>query len=213
MTLFDFVASLILCVSALVGLARGAVRELVSFFAFTLAALSAVFLLPFSSSEARRLVHPPWAAGIVAGAVIFLVVYIALRVAGASLSSRLRSQGTLGALDRGAGLGLGVARGLLTLGVFYLVFSAVTPAWLIPDWISHAKLYDVSRSSGRVIASLTPPGLKQMGGVGRILQDRGVVGSEPESGSGGASDAVPESAPPPAPPAHHHRRHAAREAE
>jgi len=55
MTLFDLIAIAILVISALIGFQRGAVRELVTVFAFTLAALAALYMMPV----ARPIAAPP----------------------------------------------------------------------------------------------------------------------------------------------------------
>jgi membrane protein required for colicin V production len=172
LTLFDIVAGLLLLASAMIGFSRGAVREVVTLVSFTLAAMAGVFLLPISHPIARALVHPAWASKVVAIAVVFVIAYIALRIAGASMSAALHRQATLGALDRSGGFLLGAGRGLVALGLFCLVFSAVTPRFLQPTWIVGGPLYGVGRVSGSVIASLAPNGLKAIGGFGQVMKDK-----------------------------------------
>lgn len=195
MTAFDIAASGILLISALIGLWRGGVREIVSLTAFSVAALAAVFSLPLSAPLARHTVHPAWAAKIIAVIVVFLVVYIGLRMLGGAISAVLHRQATLGMLDRTAGLGLGLMRGLVALGGFYLVFNAATPPDLAPDWIVGGKLYPLSRLSGRALASVAPNGMQGVGGLGRVLKDRMSADDESQDGSGGAN-AVETAAPP-----------------
>jgi membrane protein required for colicin V production len=184
LTLFDIVAGLLVLVSAMIGFSRGAVREVVTLVSFTLAALAAVFLLPISHPIARALVQPAWASKIVAIAVVFVVAYIALRIAGGSISVALHRQATLGALDRTMGFGLGAGRGLVALGLFCLVFGAVTPRFLQPPWIVGGPVYGVGRASGALIASLAPSGLKAVGGFGRVVTDQ--VSADTDGSSEGA---------------------------
>jgi membrane protein required for colicin V production len=188
LTLFDIVAGLLVLVSAMIGFSRGAVREVVTLVSFTLAALAAVFLLPLSHPIARVMVQPAWASKVVAIAVVFVVAYIALRIAGGSISVALHRQATLGALDRTMGFGLGAGRGLVALGLFCLVFGAVTPRFLQPPWIVGGPLYGVGRASGALIASLAPSGLKAVGGFGQIVTDQ--VSADTD----GSSETAPESA-------------------
>lgn len=198
MTLFDLIAVVILLVSGLVGFTRGAVRELVTVFAFTLAALAAVFVLPFSGPLARHALHPAWAGTAAAVVTVFIVAYIALRLIAAWITAHLRSQAVLGTADRIIGLGFGVIRALVVLGVFYLVFNLATPPELVPGWISRAKLYPVARASARMIQAVAPRGLKAAGRFGPALQ-RAVT---EDSASGnltvetGDSDAAPPSSSP-----------------
>jgi len=225
LTLFDIVAGLLVLVSALIGFSRGAVREVVTLVSFTLAAMAAVFLLPISHPIAHALVQPAWASKVVAIAVVFVVAYIALRISGASISAALHRQATLGALDRTMGFGLGAGRGLVALGLFCLVFGAVTPRFLQPPWIVGGPLYGVGRASGALIASLAPSGLKAVGGFGRVMTDQvsadsdesSESSSESSSGAAGETIAPPQDmsdSSPPAPPhssgaapytAHRHR--------
>jgi len=183
LTLFDIVAGLLVLVLAIIGFARGAVREVVTLVSFTLAALAAVFLLPISHPVAHTLVKPGWASKVVAIAVVFVVAYIALRIAGASISTALHRQAALGALDRSLGFAFGAGRGLVALGLFCLVFGAVTPRFLQPSWIVGGPIYGVGQASGALIASLAPSGLKAVGGFGRIMKDQVSADSDGSSES------------------------------
>ncbi len=171
MNLFDLVAALVLVVSALIGVSRGAVLEVVTLFAFTVAAALSVYLLPFTAPVARQTVHPPWAANAVAVGLAFLIAYIGLRLLGANLSRAIRSQSTLGSLDRTVGLAFGVLRALVVLGVVYLVFNA-TPFGQPPPLLTGARLYPLARGAGLALASVAPGGLREMEGFGAGLKAR-----------------------------------------
>jgi len=193
LTLFDIVAGLLVLVSALIGFSRGAVQEVVTLVSFTLAAMAAVFLLPISNPIAHTLVHPAWASKVVAIIVVFIIAYIALRIAGGAISAALHSQVALGVLDRSLGFVLGAGRGLVALGLFCLVFAAVTPRFLQPPWIVTSPLYGVGRASGAMIASLAPSGLKAVGGFGRIMKDRvsaDTDGPDPSTDSSAPQDST-----------------------
>ncbi len=84
MTLFDFIALTILGVSTLVGLIRGALREVTTVAAFVLAVVIALFALRFTAPMARAAVHPAWAGNAVAVVVVFLAAYVLLRVLAAA---------------------------------------------------------------------------------------------------------------------------------
>ena len=141
MNLFDLVAGSTLVISALIGFSRGAVLEVVALFAFTAAATLSVYLLPFPAPVALRTVHPLWAAN------AFLIAYVGFRLLGSNLSRAVRSQSTLGQLDRTVGLAFGVVRALVVLGVIYLVFSAAPFGWP-PELITQARLYPLARRTG-----------------------------------------------------------------
>ena len=170
MTLFDAIALVVLVISGLVGFSRGAVRELVTVLAFGIAALASVFMLPLAGPLARRWIHPDWAGNAVAVVVVFIVVFIVFRLAGGWVTARLHSQAALGTLDRLIGLGFGVLRALIFLGVFYLVFNAATPPELTPRWIANARLLPVAQASAEAIEALAPRGMKAAGRFGPALE-------------------------------------------
>lgn len=189
MTLFDFIAIGVLLVSGLIGFTRGAVRELVTVFAFTLSALAALYMMPIVGPAARHMIHPALAANAAAVVAVFLIAYIALRLTGGWVTSRLNEQAVLGALDRTVGLCFGVVRALVFLGLFYLVFNMATPSDLVPGWISEGKLYPLARASAKIIGAAAPRALKASSHIGPALE-RAVTDT-------GENDtvAVPEQAP------------------
>ena len=184
MTAFDIVFVLIVIVSALVGYARGAIKELVTLFAFLLAALAAVFALPVSGALFRKLVHPAWAGNALAVLVVFVLVYIVLRVIGGLLTRHVHSS-SLGGIDRGAGAVFGVGRALVLVGAFFLVFNAVTPAELSPRWISGGFTWPVARASGHTLTVFAPGGMKLADGVTRMMGEGVKKGFNETDDSGG----------------------------
>lgn len=201
MTAFDVAALLVVLVSALVGFSRGAVKELVTLFAFTLAALAAVFLLPMTGPLAARLVHPPWAGKASAVLVVFVATYVALRVIGAWLTQRLHAA-KLGHLDRGAGAVFGVLRAMVLLGAFFLVFTKVTPPDLAPKWIAGGVTWPLARVSARTLAVFAPTGMKFANGVTKVMGDGVAKGFSDDADTDqgveiGGSRLRPEPPPPP----------------
>ena len=154
MTLFDLIVLVLLGVSGLVGFIRGATRELITVISFVLAALAAVFLRRFSGPIAEKAIDPDWAANGVAIMVVFLAVYILLRVAGASLTRRIHQTQALGTIDRVAGIGVGLVRGLVVIGVFHLVFHAATVPEGRPAWITDAFTYPLSSAAAKGVSVL-----------------------------------------------------------
>jgi membrane protein required for colicin V production len=65
----------------------------------------------------------------------------------------------LGTADRLIGGALGLLRGLIVLGLFNLLFHAVTPPEQSPVWITHAKLYPLSQLAAKGLRVLAPRGL------------------------------------------------------
>ncbi len=188
MTLFDLIAIVVVLLSVLAGFSNGAVREVVGLCAFGLAVVGAVLLLPVSGPLARAVVHPGWASSAVAVAVAFLLIYIALLVAGRLLTSRLRDWGIMGGIDRALGGGFGLARAGVLLGAFYLVYQAATPPELRPDWIERAALFPAAGAAGRTLQAVTPQGVAAAGRLGPSLKEA-IAGGDQGAGVALGSDA------------------------
>ena len=163
MTKFDYIVLALLVISALVGFARGAVREVVALLALIVGGAAALFGLPQALPVVARVVHTPWMATAIALAVLFLAAYIVMRLIGAVLVRRLRGSNVLGALDRTVGLMIGLARGFVFLGALHLMFIAATPEDLRPKWIVEAHTWPLARDMGRMLMKLAPKGADAAG--------------------------------------------------
>lgn len=194
MTLFDLIAVVVILLSVLAGLSSGAIRELVGLFAFGLAVVGAVLLLPVSGPLARSVVQPRWAASAVAIVLAFLVIYIALQVGGRFLTARVRDSGPLGTLDRIGGGGVGAVRAAVLLGVFYLVYRAATPVELRPPWIERAALFPAAQLAGTALQTITPKGMAAGAKLGPSLKNA-LSSAESDEPSTGGSDAPTSTSP------------------
>lgn len=173
MTAFDIVAVLIVALSVLIGFARGGVREIVTLVAFTAAAVAAILGLRFTAPLLRHLFHPDWVAGAAGVLVVFVLVYVVLRVFGGRLARFLHAS-NLGGADRTLGAGVGLLRALAVLGGFFLIYDKAMPKDLSPGWIVHGATWPVARASGQALRKLAPSGGRISSGVGRLMHD-GVV--------------------------------------
>ncbi|HVI32967.1 CvpA family protein [Phenylobacterium sp.] len=166
MTQLDFIVLGLLAISAAVGFARGAAREIAALFALVAAALLAIFGLPVAAPIVREVVKPGWLGTAAALILVFVVSYVALRLIGAMVARRIQRTDLLGALDRSVGLLIGLARGLLVLGALYLMFNAATPKDLQPRWITEATTWPLARNMGNFLTALAPRGLDIAGRLG-----------------------------------------------
>jgi membrane protein required for colicin V production len=185
LTLFDIIALLILGVSCLVGFARGALREVTTVVAFVVGVALAVWSLRFTGPIARSAVHPSWAANGVAVVVMFLAVYIIVRIIAASLTRSVHNTQALGMIDRIIGSGFGLVRGLVLLGLFNLAFSLAPPPSGLPAWVGQAKLYPLSKACAQTLLAMAPKGSALAGRLTPALA-HAVVGD----GSDGASSSA-----------------------
>jgi len=162
-TQLDFIVLGLLAISAAVGFARGAAREIAALFALVAAALLAIFGLPVAAPIVREVVKPGWLGTAAALILVFVVAYVTLRLIGAVVARRIQQTDLLGALDRSVGLLIGLARGLLVLGALYLMFNAATPQDLQPRWITEARTWPLARNMGNFLTALAPQGLDVAG--------------------------------------------------
>lgn len=181
MTGFDVFAILAVLVSALIGYARGAVREVVTLCAFGLAAVAAIAALPYAAPPLRHVIHPSWAAAAAAVAIVFILVYVLVRTGGGMLTERLQ-RSSLGAVDRAGGAGFGVLRALIFLGLAALLIEATPwPSGSKPGWIARALTYPAARASGRTLLALAPAGNGAAGRFGRFVKEGVSAGFQPDA--------------------------------
>jgi membrane protein required for colicin V production len=176
-TAFDIIALVVLGGSGAIGFMRGGTREVVTVLAFVLAVVIGVAGLRLSGPVMRHMVHPALLANALAILVVFVVAYALLWLAGRALTRQVRETEALGGLDRAVGVGFGLLRGLVLLGLFYLLFNAVTPADRAPRWIRSAALYPLTGASGHMLMALAPQGAAMAGKVAPALESAVKEGS------------------------------------
>lgn len=157
-TQFDLIVLALLLISAGVGFARGAVREIAALIALVAAAALAILALPYAAPPVRAVVDG-WLGTVAALVLVFAVVYIALRLMGAGVARRIQQTDVLGALDRSVGFAIGLARGLVVLGALQLMFTAATPQDRQPGWITQSATWPLAQNMGAFLTTLAPQGL------------------------------------------------------
>jgi membrane protein required for colicin V production len=168
-TAFDIIALLVLLISAGVGFVRGGARELVTVLALVLAIAVAVLGLHLTGPLARRMIHPSLLANAVALVAVFILAYAVLWMGGRALTKGIREAEVLSGLDRAAGVGFGLVRAMVLLGVFYLLINVATPPERAPHWIKSAALYPLSGAAGHMLMALAPQGQAMAGKVAPVL--------------------------------------------
>jgi membrane protein required for colicin V production len=158
LTGFDILAGAILLVSGLVGFVRGATREVVTVTAFIVAVAVSILALRITGPLAAHFIHIHWLARTAALIGGFLAVYVAVRLAGGVLSRGVR-QSVLSGPDRLLGAAIGLARGVVVVGVVVLAIRAATPPERLPGWYTHATVYPVANAAGGALQALAPQGM------------------------------------------------------
>ena len=154
MTILDWVLLALMAVSALFGLARGAVREIAGTLALALGAAAALMLGP---RFAGLFSFIPWPAAARWAAIVavFLGVFIVVRLLGAVIASGVRLT-PLSGLDRVAGAGIGAGRGAIFCALLALGIASVFPLGHRPLWVSRSRFFPLAASTGQALSRLAP---------------------------------------------------------
>ena len=125
MTAFDYAVLLVVVVSVLVGLYRGAVREVLSLASWVGAFLIALYLAPMLSPLLPESLSHPWLrfALTFAGVMLVVLLVFALITVGAT---KLVRRSKLSQWDRGVGMLFGLLRGIVIVEVLVLM-AGMTP--------------------------------------------------------------------------------------
>jgi membrane protein required for colicin V production len=156
MTGFDIVILLVVAISALLAFARGFVREALSMAAMFIAILAVLWGFPMLRMPMRDMIETGWIADAVTIGTIFILVYIAVRVATGRIHEWVHDSEPLGILDRTAGLLFGVARGFVLMAVAALVVTSVAPPSMLPKTLKEAKFYPVVMLTADALKHLAP---------------------------------------------------------
>lgn len=154
LTIVDCVVLGILLISGVIAWHRGFLKETLSVSAWLIAALAAVFVWPITKPFARALVNPNFVADILALIGVFFILLIPISFVSFRLSELVRGS-RAGPLDKSLGFVFGLARGLLVVGLAYVVFSSLASPKDQPKWITQARLLPVVRGTADVIRSLS----------------------------------------------------------
>lgn len=122
----DVIFLIIVGISALVGIARGMTKELLSIIGWVLAAAALFYLVPLLNPFMKNYVSSDLLANIVSGMAILLVFCIIWILTVDKLSALIRSS-KLSALDRLFGFVFGTARGVLIVILLALLLSTLMP--------------------------------------------------------------------------------------
>lgn len=134
----DLFVIVVLVISAVLSSMRGFVHELLSFAAWVVAALGALFLQPFAQPIARKYIPIAWAADAAALAALFLILMVALSLVTAAVSKTVKAS-ALSGLDRSLGAVFGLARGAAILAVLLMLADGLMGRDARPAWINTAK--------------------------------------------------------------------------
>ncbi|WP_340150066.1 CvpA family protein [uncultured Sneathiella sp.] len=156
----DAVILVILLISAIFGFIRGFVKETLSVAGWVGAVFLSLYLFPLLQPIAREFILNLLIADILTGAVIFILSLVILSYISHAISEKVKAS-SLGALDRSLGIFFGLARGVVLLGIAWLIFVQFIPEKDRPDWVLQAKMLPLIEGSGEFVARLLPPDMQE----------------------------------------------------
>ncbi len=151
-TVLDVIVIVVVLISAVLAMARGFVREVLSVASWVAAVAAAYYLYGSVLPLVKPYFESNTVATIVSAAAIFFVAlivmsFITMKIADFVIDSRV------GAVDRALGFIFGAARGLLLLVIAVLFFD-----WLVqtpPAWVANAQTRPMLENLGeRLMAAL-----------------------------------------------------------
>jgi len=155
MTALDIFVILLLGGSAMVGFVRGFAHEVLALLAW-IAAIAALKLLhsPLQEQLVSAVGTEPGASA-VAFALLFLPVYIGVKLFARAVGGKARKS-ILGPVDRVLGGGFGMLKGLLGATLFFLLANLATdmvysPQAPRPDWMTSSRTYPLLNATGRAV--------------------------------------------------------------
>lgn len=156
MTGFDFVVLGILAVSAVLGLVRGLLKEVLSLIAYALAFVAAIWWGPTAFIWLTPYIDTVLLRMAVSYAAVFIVVLLGVGLLNMTLGALLRGTGLTPA-DHGLGALFGLARGVL-LVVVLVALAGYTP---LPKetWWQDAMFSDTAEQAVRQVKLWLPPSL------------------------------------------------------
>ena len=182
-TIFDIAVVGVIALSALLALARGAVREVLGLASW----IGAVFVALKTYAQARPFVatyiQEPLLADVATAILVFLLPLILFRIA-ASVIANLVSAASLGGLDRLLGLAFGVFRGALIVCAAYLVLSMLMVPERQPVWIQEAHLLPQVREGAFMLTRVLPENASLLGEL--VRPPEAPAAGEPASTTGSA---------------------------
>ena len=174
----DIAIVALLGISATFAFLRGAVREVLALAGWGGAAITTYFGFGLLQPSARLLIETEIIADIAAGAFIFVISFIILWFVNAEVTRRIK-ESRYHTLDRSLGFLFGLARGVVLVGVAYVVVSWAMPVEQQPGWLREARARPLMEFGASIVVKAIPPEARQdWANVAGDTEWASVVGSQ-----------------------------------
>lgn len=157
LNILDIVILVVLGLSALVGLIRGFVREVLSLGAWISSAWLTLTLLPQSRAFVQNYIEDPLWSGIIGGVGSFLLIIVILTIIARLISKAVQASDLIGPLDRTLGIFFGLLRGgVLVVFGYILALTLVEEDAEKPEWAEASNLLPMVEQGAGTLLSIVP---------------------------------------------------------
>ena len=176
LTAFDVAVVLVIALSVLISLMRGATRETLTILSWVGAGVVAWYGFGYVRELARQTIETDWLADVAAFCVVFVAPLVGFKIVTAMLADRVPG-GSFGLIDRTAGLAFGAARGAVIVSAAYLGLTTVIAPQEQPAWVKDAVVLPYVEDGAAMLRRLMPRDLAVLSGAAaetaRRLGERG----------------------------------------
>lgn len=151
----DVVFLVIVGVSALVALARGVTKELLSITGWLLAGVSVYYLLPVVDPIMKKYIASEVLASLVSGMVILIMFCIFWVLAADKISTQIRFS-KLSSLDRILGFIFGIFRGVIIVILLQIMIAALIPEESQKGVFAESRYFKLAGDAAEPIKGLIP---------------------------------------------------------
>ena len=151
----DVVFLVIVGVSALVAIARGVTKELLSIIGWVLAGVSVYYLLPVVDPIMKKYMASEVLSGLVSGMVILIMFCIFWVLAADKISTQIRFS-KLSSLDRILGFIFGIFRGVVIVVLLQIMISSLIPEESQKGVFAESRYFKLAGDAAGPIKGLIP---------------------------------------------------------
>jgi len=157
LNILDIVILVVLGLSALVGLIRGFVREVLSLGAWIGSAWLTLTFLPQSRVFVQNYIEDPLWSGIIGGVGSFLLIIVILMIIARLISKAVQASDLIGPLDRTLGIFFGLLRGcVLVVFGYILALTLVEEDAEKPEWAAASNLLPMVEQGANILLGVVP---------------------------------------------------------
>lgn len=151
----DVVFLIIVGISALVGIARGMTKEILSITGWVLAAAALYFLVPIVDPIMQQYIASKLLSSIVSGMAVLIVFCIIWLLTADRLAAVVRSS-KLSAMDRIFGFVFGLARGALIVVLIAMLITALIPEQSKEGMFAKSQYFNMASAAAEPLKAMVP---------------------------------------------------------